>query len=150
MITDVSVDNLITITFSEYVIISNYTNFEKSLKSYIHGSMSPYQYDMMIKIEGVSENVPLIQFFVSISNLQSTLYGNKQETIDLWFTDQTVIEDLNGNILNKGSMIAYLNEFEFISPIVVETINSGGRGLMYSVMTLFSTNMAIKFVVSSS
>lgn len=88
--------------------------------------------------------------YVSISNVQSSLLGNNNEAIEIWWDDLSVITDLANNTLSDGKIIGYLNEYEFIPPLTKAAANNGGSSMKYTLISMFSVNMVLKFVISSS
>ena len=150
-ITHVSPGNLVTVAFSEPVKFTDYNAMISNLHTNIDGPHSPYSYTYSIANQySLIANQTFIQLLIQISNVKATLYGNKQEKIQIWWEDLSIITDSTGNNINKGKITGYLNEFEYLSPEVESGVRNGGQSMKYAIISLFSINIAIKMFISSS
>jgi len=116
-ISSISKTHLCTVTFSEEVVISDFEAFEKSLKSYIHGPLSPYKYlyevyDPLNKTKGADN---LTEVIITVHDIQAPLDGGGTEKIEFWIEDLTTVKDIAGNKLSEGKFSGNLNYMEFIS-----------------------------------
>ena len=150
-ITHVSPGNLVIVTFSEPVKFTDYNAMISNLHTNIDDHHSPYSYSYSIANQySLIANQTFIQLLIQISNVKATLYGNKQEKIQIWWEDLSIITDSTGNNINKGKITGYLNEFEYLSPEVESGVRNGGQSMKYAIISLFSINIAIKMFISSS
>ena len=98
--------------------------------------------------------------YVSISNIKATINGGGIETVDFWFEDLSVITDIVGNHISEGKISGNLNYFEYISEgkssvnhLSTEdkqSAESSGSSMKYTLLTMFSMNLVLKIVISSS
>ena len=150
-VTNVSPGNLVTVTFSEPVKFADYDIMISNLHTNIDGPHSPYSYTYSIANQNsLTVNQTFTQLLIQISNVKSTLYGNKLEKIQIWWEDLSVITDSTGNSIHDGKITGYLNEFEYLQPELESGVNNGGQSMKYTIISLFSVNIAIKMFISSS
>ena len=150
-ITNVSPANLVTVTFSEPVKFADYDIMILNLHTNIDGPRSPYSYSYSIANQNsLAANQTFIQLLIQIKDVKATFYGNKLEKIQIWWEDLSVIVDSTGNSIHEGKITGYLNEFEYISPELESGVSSGGQSMKYTIISLFSVNIAIKMFISSS
>lgn len=152
MVTSVDSLNLVSILFSEPVVFKDYAAFSGNLSSNINGPSSPYTFTTTIidPTNLLQENTSFTNMYVSISNVQATLNGGGSEKIELWWEDLSVITDLSNNTLSEGKIVGYLSQYEYIPPATKAAAASGGSSMKYTLISMFSVNFALKFVISSS
>ena len=150
-ITHVSPGNLVTVTFSEPVKFTDYNAMISNLHTNIDGHYSPYRYSYSVTNQNsLVADQTFIELLIQIKDVKATLYGNKQEKIQIWWEDTSVITDSIGNSIHNGKITGHLNEFEYLSPEVESGVNNGGQSMKYTLISLFSVNIAIKMFISSS
>jgi hypothetical protein len=156
----VTIDNIATITFNEVVKITDFEGLKTDLQANIIGPSSPYTFEYAIydTSNNLKTGVEITQFNVRIFNIKAPIYGDGIEKIEFWLSDPTLIKDLAGNALADGKMTGNLKKFEYISEskqnsyILGEkaTAESGGQSMKYTLLTMFSVNLLLKLVISSS
>ena len=93
-----SLDNVVTVTFSEPVKFADYNIMETHLETFIDGPKSPYSYTYsIVNKDSLVANQTFTELKISITNVQATLFGNSNEEIQIWWTDLSVITDRIGN-----------------------------------------------------
>ena len=117
IVSKVSQDNICTVTFSETVIIANFTTFEQSLKAVIYGPKFPYKFKYRIydpaDLTKTAENLNKIQ--IQIYDILAPIKGDGSEKVEFWFEDSSVIKDLSDNIFAKGKFNGKLRFQEYVT-----------------------------------
>jgi len=152
--------NTATIQFSEPVKFSNYSSMKENLKWSIKGPNSPYKFEFSIVDPKTLENSDnFTTMYVSISNIKTTINGGGIETAEFWFEDLSVITDIAGNHMSEGRISGNLNYFEYISDGNLKSLTniddkksaeSSGSSMKYTILTMFSMNLLLKIIISSS
>ena len=140
---------MITLTFSEPVKFQSYTNFTLFMKVNINGPSSPYSFKYSI-IDQLVENQSFTQMQIRIYDLGTNLNGGGREKIEIWWLNLEVIQDLSNNTLSEGKITGDLNQYEHVSSGAEATISSGGSSIKYTLISMFTINLLLKFVISSS
>ena len=146
-----SLDNVVTVTFSEPVKFADYNIMETHLETFIDGPKSPYSYTYsIVNKDSLVANQTFTELKISITNVQATLFGNSNEEIQIWWTDLSVITDRIGNNLTSGKIVGNLNQIEYLSPSVQSSAENGGESMKLAILSLFSVNLIMKLIISSS
>ncbi|CDW90923.1 fu domain containing protein [Stylonychia lemnae] len=151
-VTAITTTNIILLEFSEPILIEKESTFSQAnIQVDIVGSLKSYKFEWRIISLQNQLLVPgrqIQKFMIKIDNLQQSLYG--QEEIRVQFKDNSQIKDLADNILTE--QYAFINPYPFtyLSPTEKSTATSGGSSLQYSVMSVFSVNLAMKALLNSS
>ncbi|CAI2376366.1 unnamed protein product [Moneuplotes crassus] len=151
IVSRVSSENICTLTFSEPVKFSDFYAFNNSLKAYIKGPKSPYTFSYSIADSETlkrAKNFTSIQ--VNVHDILARIEGGGIEKIEFWFQNLTALTDITGNIMTEGRISGNLNFYDYISQGEKESAESGGNSMKYMLMTMFSTNLLLKIVISSS
>ena len=78
-VTDVSADNVITITFSKPVKFIDYDIMKSNLNTFIDGPKTPYSYSYLIFNQNeLATNQTFTKLLISIVDIKATLYGNNR------------------------------------------------------------------------
>ena len=124
----VTKDNIFTMKFNEVIRIKGVEDLSTNLKGYIKGPSSPYDFSMEIydpdnllpsavinntRRDLNSSGITEIQ--VRIFDVKAPLYGGGIEKMEIWFEDNSVIQDLAGNNLTEGKTSGNLRYTEYIS-----------------------------------
>ena len=90
---------------------------KKELRASIQGPASPYTFEYEIydpeNLLATGQHITSLK--VNIFNIESYIYGQGDELIELWFNDRNMIQDISNNSLTEGRIIGSLNEFEYVS-----------------------------------
>jgi hypothetical protein len=134
------------------VFFYSYDDFISNFRTNINGPSSPYTYDYKIDQTDskLVENKEFTEIKVSISNILATIKGRGREKIEFWWADSTVIQDRSNNTLTKGKIVGYLNFYEYIPAAIKNAVKKGGSSLKYTLISMFSINMGLKFIIKSS
>ncbi|CAI2381883.1 unnamed protein product [Moneuplotes crassus] len=147
----VSSENTCTLTFSEPVKFSDFGDFNKSLKAYIRGPKSPYTFKYSIdEPEALKQATNFTSIQVKVHQISSRIEGGGIEKIEFWFQNLTAVTDVVGNSMTGGKISGNLNYYDYISQKEKERAESGGSSMKYMLMTMFSTNLLLKVIISSS
>eukprot|EP00347_Sterkiella_histriomuscorum_P006839 403351236 len=152
-VTTVTAKNQIYIEFSESIMIQNETDLSKvNLIIEITGKRTSYTFDYRIIQDIKNPLIPnryINKFSIILQNIQTSLDGT--EDMKIYFLNYESITDIAGNPLVKDSyfstrpaLFAYLSESE------ANTAEGGGQSLKYTFISVFSVNIALKFVLNSS
>ena len=122
------------------------------MRTNINGPFSPYKYSYKIIDEQrlLLENQTFTKMHISIYDIQASIIGNGREKIEIWWDDLSIIQDPSNNTLSEGKIIGHLSFFEYLSPEAVEAVSGGGSGVKYTILSMFSINLALRFIISSS
>ena len=122
------------------------------MKTNINGPSSPYQYSYTIvdEQELLVENQTFTEMQISIFNIQASIIGDGREKIEIWWDDLSIIQDSSNNTLSDGKIIGQLSYFEYVSPEVEAAVSGGGSSMKYTLISMFSINMGLRIVISSS
>ena len=152
MISSVDDQNLVTLTFNEPVLFRSYDNFVTNMKTNINGPSSPYTYSFTIIDEQglLVENQTFTEIQVSVHDIQASIQGGGKERIEIWWDDLSVIQDPSNNTLSEGKMIGFLNYYEYVPPDTEAAASNGGSSMRYTLISIFTINMGMKLIVSSS
>ena len=145
-----SINNLVTVTFSEPVLFKDYDVFVENLKTNINGPSSPYTYSFSIETIDLVANTTFTEFDILVFDIQASILGENKERFEIWFNDLSVIQDPSNNTLSEGNIVGYLNFFEYISPEVADSASNGGSSMKYTIISMFSINLLLKTFISSS
>ena len=87
------------------------------LRASIKGPASPYtfEYEIYDPENSLATGQQITSLKVNIFNIESYIYGQGDELIELWFNNRNMIQDVSNNTLAEGRIIGSLNEFEYIS-----------------------------------
>jgi hypothetical protein len=162
----VSKENVFTLQFNEQIVISSVEDLVKNIKGYIKGPSSPYKFELEIydpdnllatavknetrMLQATSNTTGITALQVRVFDVQAPLYGGGIEKLEVWFEDNSIIQDLAGNNLTVGKTSGNLKYTEYISDGEKASAESGGSGMKYTLMTMFSANMVLKLVLDSS
>ena len=131
------------------------------MKVYINGPSSPYKfsyniYDPRSYLEVTNE---ITQLDVRIYDIQAPIYGGGVEKVEIWFYDPTVLKDLANNNINDRKIIGNLKMYEYISEGKYYAIislddnklaESVGISIKFTILSMFSINLLLKLLISSS
>ena len=122
------------------------------MKTNINGPLSPYQYSYKIIDEQglLTDNQTFTQMLISIFDIQASIIGEGIEKIEIWWDDLSVIQDQSNNTLNEGKIIGQLSFYEYVPPEVEAAVSNCGSSMKYTLISMFSINMGLRFVISSS
>ena len=122
------------------------------MKTNIDGPSSPYQYSFKIIDEQglLVENQTFTEMQISIYDIQASILGAGKEKIEIWWDDLSIIQDPSNNTLSEGKIIGQLSYYEYVSPDAEAAASSGGSSMKYTLISMFSINMGLRFVISSS
>ena len=122
------------------------------MKTNINGPSSPYQYSHKIIDEQglLVENETFTEMQISIFDIQASIIGDGREKIEIWWDDLSIIQDPSNNTLSEGKIIGQLSYYEYVSPDAEAAASSGGSSMKYTLISMFTINMALRFVISSS
>jgi hypothetical protein len=134
------------------VLFYSYNDFISNFRTNINGPSSPYTYEYAIDQTAVKlvEAEEFTQMKVSISNILATIKGGGREKIEFWWADSTIIQDPSNNTLTEGKIVGYLNFYEYIPASTENAAKGGGSSLKYTLISMFSINMGLKFAIKSS
>ena len=113
-------------------------------------SISGTEFLNYINRDSLVANQTFTNLQIAITNVKATLFGRNRERIQIWWTDSSVITDDAGNSLSGGKIVGNLNQLEYISPSVEEATKSSGESMKLAILSLFSINLLMKLVISSS
>ena len=132
-------------------MFADYSNMESNLETFIDGPKSPYSYKYsIVNTHSLVANQTFTKLQIAITNVKATLFGNNRERIQIWWTDPSLIADEAGNSLSGGKIVGNLNQLEYLSPSVVEATQTSGKSMKLAILSLFSMNLLMKLVISSS
>ena len=122
------------------------------MKTNINGPSSPYKYSYKIIDEQrlLVENQTFTEMQISIFDIQASIVGDGREKIEIWWDDLSIIQDTSNNTLSEGKMIGQLSYYEYVSPDAEAAVSNSGSSMKYTLISVFSINMALRFVISSS
>ena len=122
------------------------------MRTNINGPSSPYKYSYkIIDDEGLLvENETFTEMQISIFDIQASIIGDGREKIEIWWDDLSIIQDPSNNTLSEGKMIGQLSYYEYVPPDAEAAASNSGSSMKYTLISVFSINMALRFVISSS
>eukprot|EP00347_Sterkiella_histriomuscorum_P011981 403370353 len=152
-VTTVTVKNQIYIEFSESIMIKNETDLSKeNLIIEIKGSRASYVFDYRIIQDVKNPLIPnryINKLSIILQNIKTSLDGT--EDLKVYFMNYGNITDIAGNPLVKDSYFTTKPAtFAYISESEANTAEGGGQSLKYTFISVFSVNIALKFVLNSS
>ena len=92
------------------------------------------------------ENQTITEMQISIFDIQASING---DGIEIWWDDLSIIQDLSNNTLSEGKMIDQLSYYEYVSPDV-EAASNSGSSMKYTLISMFTINRGLRFVISST
>ena len=145
--------------------------FEESLKSNIVGPRAPYAFKFEVydpeNVTKTSQNLTVME--IRVYDVEAPLLGDGNEVAEFWLKDRSVLKDTVGNDFAEGKFSGNLNMIEYISdskPInfyhsfcfKILTVylgdkrraESSGNSMQYTIITMFSVNMILKVIISTS
>ena len=122
------------------------------MRTNINGPSSPYKYNYkIIDDEGLLvNNQTFTEMHISIFDIQASINGDGREKIEIWWDDLSIIQDPSNNTLSEGKMIGQLSYYEYVPPDAEAAASNSGSSMKYTLISVFSINMALRFVISSS
>ena len=143
---------MVTLTFSEPVLFRSYDDFTSNMRTNINGPSSPYKYSYkIIDDEGLLvKNQTFTEMQISIFHIQASINGDGREKIEIWWDDLSIIQDPSNNTLSEGKMIGQLSYYEYVSPDAEAAASNSGSSMKYTLISMFTINMGLRFVISSS
>ena len=120
------------------------------MTTYIDGPESPYDYLYRITNDLFEANTTFTEIYIAIYDLKHSLEGGTKEKLKISFNDLSVITDLAGNELSDGTLIGYLNSYDYLSDEVTDAVRGGGLSMKYIIMSLLASNLLLKLVFSVS
>ena len=122
------------------------------MRTNINGPSSPYKYSYKIIDEQrlLVENQTFTEMQISIFDIQASIIGDGREKIEIWWDDLSIIQDPSNNTLSEGKMIGQLSYYEYVPPDAEAAASNSGSSMKYTLISVFSINMALRFVISSS
>ncbi|CAI2385481.1 unnamed protein product [Moneuplotes crassus] len=151
IISSISVENTCTIKFSETVKFSSYDHFETNLKAKIEGAESEYEFEYKIKDADTLKTASnFTSFQVEVYDIKARIQGRGTEIIQFWFEDLSAVKDIADNNLAEGKIIGNLNPVDYIPKSEKEGAESSGNSMKFTILTVFSFNLGLKLLISTS
>ena len=116
VVSDITLDNVFTLMFSEFVTFTSFSDLESNLRTRINGPQINYQYSSGFTdaMQSLQPGVPFKFLKVKIYDVKATLKGGGFEKVKIWFDDNSVIKDLAENDLTNVFAYENLNFFEYV------------------------------------
>lgn len=160
MVKSVSVENVITVNFTEPVVVGDLDALNNSLKISVFGPMAEYtfKYEIYDPENITRDSSNITELDIRLYDIETHLFGDREEQFQIIFKDTSLVEDLSGNILSQNSVLGYLNYYDYIDTgkffhkiiATLRNVNTVGGSVTGTIIIVFVMNLLFQISAMSS